>query len=81
MVASIVAESKLRSSRRSRENKIWRRKQGRQILSTWPATAAKFGVRQILFREKQDLAVVWRDGSRQKKKQSGGFTAVTHFEY
>ena len=52
-----------------RKKQIWRRKKGRQILSTWPATTAKFGVRQILFPKKQDLAVVWRDGSRQKKKK------------
>jgi hypothetical protein len=54
----------------SPKKQIWQRKKGRQILSTWPAKASKFGVRQILFRKKQDLAVVWRDGSRQKKKKN-----------
>ncbi len=33
---------------------IWRKKKGRQILSTWPDTSAKFGVRQISYRYKED---------------------------
>ncbi len=51
----------------SPKKQIWWRKKGCQILLAWPAKASKFGVRQILFCKKQDLAVVLRDGSRQKK--------------
>ncbi len=49
-----------------RKKQIWRRKKGCQILWTWPATTAKFGVRQILFRKKQDL----RFGSRLERRIS-----------
>ncbi len=56
------------------------KKQHRGELAGHPRGAAPLG---LLFQKKQDLAVVWRGGSRQKKKKKMIWriydtTAVTH---